>query len=204
MPSCGHGLGFGFHKKNLSQIMPKNAPQLELPYGLTQDLGHFWRMANLLGVQLLRRQINRERVFRVRSAPIDWPETYLKERLHVRKEVFIHLCEILENDLQRPTKRSHGLPTAVCVAAALKFYASGSFYIGTGDLLQLPKSSVCRAVWQVSSALTDMVNLFVQFPAGRALVDTRRHLYTIAGKMLQSSDAKCITPHQGKSVAQRV
>ena len=56
------------------------------------------------------------------------------------------ICDLLRDDLQRPTKRNHALSVETQVLASLRFLASGSFQQVVGDVLGINKSPVSRVV----------------------------------------------------------
>ena len=63
------------------------------------------------------------------------------------------LLNLVEADLQRPTRRSYALTPATQLLVALRFYATGSFLEILGDGHGISKASVSRSVQAVTSAL---------------------------------------------------
>ena len=74
------------------------------------------------------------------------------------------LCDLLANDLEHPTARSHASPVDAQVLAALQFYASGSFQWMIGRSCGLSQSSVSLAVEAVTKALVRRAPQFISFP----------------------------------------
>ena len=77
------------------------------------------------------------------------------------------LLNLVEADLQRPTRRSYALTPAAQLLAALRFYATGSFLEVIGDGHGLSKASVSRSVEVVTSALLRHIPDHIQFPTAR-------------------------------------
>jgi hypothetical protein len=75
------------------------------------------------------------------------------ERFRLNREQFEHLLQTIGADLDPETQRSHALSAAEKLLAALRFYACGAFNYTIGDCQGPNKSSVCRAVHQVTATL---------------------------------------------------
>ena len=88
-----------------------------------------------------------------------------------------YLFEILENDLQRQTKRNHALTPTWQILVALRFYASGSFLQIIGDTLGLPKSSVSRIITDVSQALACKQSEFILWPSRPEEIQVKRGFF---------------------------
>ena len=71
-----------------------------------------------------RRALNRERVFRDRQNPFDLNErdTVTKYRLH--RQSIIYLCDLLSEDLERPTARCNALSVGIQIFATLRYLAT--------------------------------------------------------------------------------
>ena len=63
------------------------------------------------------------------------------------------LCDMVKDDIERPTSRSKAIPVDTQVLAAMQFYASGSFQWVVGRSCGLSQSSVSLAVDDVTKAL---------------------------------------------------
>uniref|UniRef100_A0A667XMZ9 DDE Tnp4 domain-containing protein n=1 Tax=Myripristis murdjan TaxID=586833 RepID=A0A667XMZ9_9TELE len=116
------------------------------------------------GAQIVRRSLQRERIFLDRSNPLHFADDYLYERYQFSRPGLKYICEILEPHIARVTRRSAALtvPQAVCIV--MRFFATGSFMYSVGDAERLNKNTVCRAVHQVASALTNLMDDFIIFP----------------------------------------
>jgi hypothetical protein len=77
-------------------------------------------------------------------------------KFRLPRHLVVELCQMMDNDLKRPTRRSQSLPTSLQVITALRFYATGNFQLVTADLHSISKSSVSRIVRDVSSLPSNM------------------------------------------------
>ena len=71
---------------------------------------------------------------------------------------------MLQDDLTARTRRNRALPSIIQLLVALRFFACGAFYNAIGDTFGLHKSTLCRAVHNVASAIMKRVKFFVAFP----------------------------------------
>ena len=94
----------------------------------------------------------------------------LRSSYRFGRESIKFLVEILKDDLQRQTRRNHALSPTLQVLVALHFFASGSFLQIIGDTVGLPKSTVSRIVTDVSKALVNKQEEFINFPTEPAEV----------------------------------
>ena len=92
-------------------------------------------------------------------------EIFFDEELRIRyrfgRDSIEFLTEILENDLQRQTKRNAAPSPTLQILVALHFFVSGSFLQPIDDTVGLPKSSVSRVVKDVSLALAQKQKRFI-------------------------------------------
>ena len=96
------------------------------------------------------RALQRERVFRDRTNPLD---NYSDKKMHkyyrfTRRGV-MRVLDLLEPHLQNETNRSHAIDPRVKVFVALRFYATGDFYSSTSEHHGISEASVCRIVHKV-------------------------------------------------------
>ena len=83
------------------------------------------------------------------------------------------LCEMLSDELKRPTYRSHALTAEAQIVAALQFYSSGSFQWMVGRGTGMSQSSISRSVENVTDALCKLCNSYITFPSSdHALLNT--------------------------------
>ena len=80
----------------------------------------------------------RERRFRQHEIFLDdFSDEEIRSRYRFGRNSIEFLTEILEDDLQRPTKRNHALSPTLQILVALRFFASGSFLQVIGDTVGL-------------------------------------------------------------------
>ena len=95
----------------------------------------------------------REREFRLRDMAL---ENFTNEELRCRyrfgRDSLQFLTELLQDDLQRQTRRNHALTPTVQLLVALRFFASGSFLQIIGDTVGLSKSTVSKIITGVRSS----------------------------------------------------
>ena len=112
-------------------------------------------------------------------------EDYSGEELRCRyrfgRDSLEFLTEILQNDLQRDTKRNQALSPTLQILVALRFFACGSFFQVIGDTVGLPKSSVSRVVSDVSLALAKKQREFISWPSPLEIQEVKRGFYDKGG-----------------------
>ena len=122
-------------------------------------------MAGLLFRDVGRRR--RERKFRAGTqSDIDYySDEELRVRYRFRRESILFITNLVAGDISRNTRRNHALPPLLQVLIALRFYASGSFLQVIGDTFRVDKSTVSRAITDVSRALIAKQPLFIKWPS---------------------------------------
>jgi hypothetical protein len=136
-----------------------------------------------ISAQIVRRALRRERVFRDRQNPFDFPDSYLYERYRFSAEGMSYLCELLEPHITNVTRRSHALTVPQMVCIALRFFASGTYLYAVGDAENLGKNTVCRTIRKVVLALQGYINSFIVFPGHLSTMSIKEGFYKIAGKI---------------------
>ena len=120
----------------------------------------------------------REKMFRQHEIFLDYfSDEELRSRYRCGRDSIEFLTKILENDLQRQTKRNHVLSPTLQILVALHFFVSGSFLQPIGDTVGLPKSSVSRVVKDVSLALAQKQKKFILWPSPAELQVVKREFY---------------------------
>lgn len=95
------------------------------------------------------------RTVRDRSNPLELlSEDDIFQRYRFRSATIFFICSLISDPITHQTQRSCPLPPLLQVLAALRFYATGSFYQLIGDSLCVSKSAVGRAVRAVTSLLS--------------------------------------------------
>ena len=88
-------------------------------------------------LRLRRREgnIRRNRIFTDRDNPLDYlDEVEIICKYRLSRLLITTLCRMFQNDLQRPTIRSHAFSVSLQVMVALRFYATGSFQLVNADV----------------------------------------------------------------------
>jgi len=92
------------------------------------------------------------------------------------------LIDILRDDLERQTDRSHAVPVETQVLSALHFYSSGSFQWMIGRSTGLSQASVSRVINGVTDSLCKLADTTVTFPLSRqTITDNKQAFNAIAG-----------------------
>ena len=102
-----------------------------------------------------------------------------------KAETIMYIVGIVQDVIVRPTKRSCALPPVIMVLAALRFLACGSFYQVVSDTIRVSKSSVWKAVHEVTGRLArqDVVRRFVRLAGDDNA--TKAKFHQLAGKWTQ-------------------
>ncbi|CAC5402133.1 HARBI1 [Mytilus coruscus] len=109
--------------------------------------------------------IRRERIFRDRTHPLDvYDDFELIRRYRMPREAILNIVDILTDDLEPKTMRSHSVLASLQVLTALRYYATGSFQQVVGDLVGLSQPTISRIVSRTSRALAAKVADFIKFP----------------------------------------
>ncbi|XP_065510202.1 putative nuclease HARBI1 isoform X2 [Caloenas nicobarica] len=112
-----------------------------------------------------RRFYPEHRVYRARCSFLDLSEEQVLRRYRLDKAAIAALCRELGADLESLTGRSHALPVAVKVTAALAFLASGSFQAATRAAAGISQSAVSNCLAQFLEALRRRAARHIAFPA---------------------------------------
>jgi len=108
-----------------------------------------------------RQRLHRLHVFRDRTSPLDTlDDADLIARYRLPRHCITELCDLLNDDLERPTQRTHYMAVATQVLTALGFYATGAFQKDAGDLHGISQASVSCCVSTVSALLRTVPNTF--------------------------------------------
>ena len=75
----------------------------------------------------LRRRMRRERVFRDRTNPLDtYNDEELFKRYRFSREGIQYVCDLIEENIRRPTQRNHAMLPVHSVCIALQYYTPPS------------------------------------------------------------------------------
>ncbi|VDI74702.1 Hypothetical predicted protein [Mytilus galloprovincialis] len=118
-------------------------------------------MAALLMVLRQRK----ERIFRGMVSHLNnLTDNEMKIRYRFGRDSIVYICNIVGDKLRRSTAKETALTVEQQVCIALRFYASGSFLQVIGDTMGYDKATVSRAVNDVTNALLDVKDNFIQWP----------------------------------------
>ncbi|XP_052084585.1 putative nuclease HARBI1 [Mytilus californianus] len=118
-------------------------------------------MAALLMVPRQRK----ERIFRGMVSHLNnLTDTEMRTRYRFGRDSIAYICNIVGDKLRRSTTKETALTVEQQVCIALRFYASGSFLQVIGDTMGYDKATVSRAVNDVTNALLDVKDNFIQWP----------------------------------------
>ncbi|VDH98483.1 Hypothetical predicted protein [Mytilus galloprovincialis] len=118
-------------------------------------------MAALLMVPRQRK----ERIFRGMVSHLNnLTDNEMRIRYRFGRDSIAYICNIVGDKLRRSTAKETALTVEQQVCIALRFYASGSFLQVIGDTMGYDKATVSRAVNDVTNALLDVKDNFIQWP----------------------------------------
>ena len=140
-----------------------------------------------VATRVLERSLRRQRVFIDRLNPLEIlrSEDNVRSRYRFHTVTIYSILRLIFEDIVRPTRRSMALPLLVILCSALRFYATGSFYMVLGNCLLICPASMCRCVQTVTEALIKRSNEFIKWPCSTdALESLKERFYNIAGKNL--------------------
>ncbi|XP_064646148.1 putative nuclease HARBI1 [Lineus longissimus] len=112
-----------------------------------------------------QRAIRRERVFRDRVHPLDeFNDDQLFRRYRLTRPIILEVIDLIGQDVEHPTRRSHAIPSTLQVLTALRYYATGSLQLATADMVHVSQPTVSRIITGVSEALVNRARQFISFP----------------------------------------
>ena len=114
-----------------------------------------------------RRAMNRERIFRDRTNPLELGDNEIIARYRLPRAEILDICDLLRPDLERDTLRTNALSVSTQVFATLRYLSTGSFQQVTGDLHGISKSSVCRSIHAMCNAMCRHTDQYIRFPRTR-------------------------------------
>ena len=127
-----------------------------------------------------RRGLRRERVFRDRTNPLDlWTDEEMHQKYRFSRLACIRIIDLLQDQLQHPTRRSHALPPCLQVFIGLRFFGHGSIFDDSGaEPHGVCIATACRAIRRVTKALCRVQSQFIKFPTNFADVQRKQRDFT--------------------------
>ncbi|CAH3158070.1 unnamed protein product, partial [Pocillopora meandrina] len=107
----------------------------------------------------------------------EYDDEAFRLRFRLRKESVSDLVKILAKDLEHQTRRGLPLTPMQQVLIALRFYATGTFQRGIGDLFGVSVFAACRVIHKVSRAIAKQKRQFLSIPGN--LADVKRKFYDV-------------------------
>ena len=103
------------------------------------------------------RALQRERVFRDRSNPLDTHDDKAMHKYYrFTRRGIMHVLDLLEPHLQPATARSHSIDGRLQVFVCLNYYATSDFYSSVLKEHGISISSVCRIVERVTDVIVSL------------------------------------------------
>jgi len=125
------------------------------------------------------RALRRERVVRDRTNPLDiYSDSELIERFRFGRQALFDLIEEISPQLQHGSDRNAALSPTLQVLIALRFYANGAFQNTVGDMINVHRTTACRAIRQVS--LTRLRN-YIHLPTQEEAAKSRQDFWLKSG-----------------------
>ncbi|XP_061177041.1 putative nuclease HARBI1 [Saccostrea echinata] len=134
---------------------------------------------------LQRRRRRRNSILRRmndRSNPLETlNEAEVFERYRFVPETIMFIVGLIQDQLLYDSQRNNPLTPLYQVLVALRYFATGSFYITLGDTLSVSKSTAGRAVRRVTDLLCTQVRQFVRLPDRNESICIKSAFHKIAG-----------------------
>lgn len=128
------------------------------------------------------RALRRERIVRDRRNPLDiFTDTELLERFRFDRASIFEIADVLAPQLQHATNHNDALSPTQQVLIALRFFASGAFQNSLGDMIQVHRTTACRAIRRVSVALQRIMGRYVHLPTQEEASRMKRDFYFKSG-----------------------
>lgn len=95
-----------------------------------------------------------------------WGPSEFVDRFRLSKETVQILLNLIQNRIQNPTNRNQDRAVSPMhkLLLTLRFLATGSFYIAIGDFGGISKSSACKIIKIVISAICDLRPIYLKMP----------------------------------------
>jgi hypothetical protein len=122
------------------------------------------------------------RRYRERLNPLEeYSESDFYRRYRFSKACVAELSDLIRGDLPVKASKNCAVPIELQLMTALRYYATGSYQIVTGDTLGLSQPTVSRIVTNVSTALSLHVNEFIHLPTQQDAMECKQKFMEISG-----------------------
>lgn len=116
----------------------------------------------LVRLMLIRRALRRDRVFRDRRNPLDsFDDNELYDSFRFYRHEIFELADEISPVIEHASRQG-SLPPAMQLMIALRYYASGTFFLTIGELFGVDKATVSRTITEVTAALVNQLALWVK------------------------------------------
>ncbi|KAJ8280851.1 hypothetical protein GJAV_G00059840 [Gymnothorax javanicus] len=130
---------------------------------MTMDLLHIIEIAQEEIAD--QRQGAELKVFKERTNPFEeYSDTKFVKPYRISKESYHYILDLIEADIDHPTRRNHALLPVHQLCIALRFYAYGAFQMVVGDTCGVSQATCCQVVRRVTEAICARKNHFIRFP----------------------------------------
>ncbi|XP_063894763.1 putative nuclease HARBI1 [Helicoverpa armigera] len=96
-----------------------------------------------------------------------WDDREFWRRFRLKKQTVELLLSLIQDKIEHNTERNQCVPPMHQLLLALRFYATGTFYVTIGDFGGLHNSTICKIVKRVTKAIATLRPNFVNLPENR-------------------------------------
>ena len=114
---------------------------------------------------LMLANVRKEKIYRKSDHLSNLTDSEIQSRYRFSTNGINFLCNLLEEELERPTKRGHAMSVEDQILVTLRYLATGNFLQVIGDTMGYDKSCVSRTIDRVVGALMDAFQDFVVWPS---------------------------------------
>ena len=130
-----------------------------------------------------RRRLAIPRRLNDRSNPLEsLSNAEVFDRYRFAPETIHYIVGLIHDELSYESRRNNPLTPLYQVLVALRYFATGSFYLTLADTLVLSKSAAGRAVRRVTDLLCERARAFIKMPNRQESVVIKTAFHKIAGE----------------------
>ena len=118
----------------------------------------------MIMLELRRRALRRNRIFRDRIHPLDkFDDVEIRKKFRFNRETILRITDELDESIRHPN-RLGALPPVLQVLLTLRFYACGTFQDVCAELINVSQPTACRTIDRVTKALAQHTHHWIHFP----------------------------------------
>ena len=107
----------------------------------------------MIMLELLRRALRRNRIFRYSIHPLDkFDDVEISKKFRFNRETILRITDELDESIRHPN-RLGALPPVLQVLLTLRFYACGTFQDVCAELINVSQPTACRTIDRVTKTL---------------------------------------------------